>query len=220
MRIKNRKLEKLRRQKMNTASRKAKMFKDGDIITMDGEEEMTMEDETSPAKSQKGKNSYRVRKNMAKGLPDDEGKNTKVTLELLQKLHYKDIGQSLPDDFKPETYITDHEDSEKEDDSVFDYFFPGSKTKKPKNVKGDNYSEKIFNIKKEAQNSKYLNPIKGNHDVIFEDETQYKSGTESRKVPKSHRSIQPSNPGQSFKSHRRAESQVSLHSKGTKALIK
>ena len=98
-------------------------------------------------KQKQNKGSYRVRNNLAKGLDLYEGKNTKITLELLQQLHYKDINQSQPDDFSPDRFVTDPEDSG-DDDSVFDCFFPGSKKKKPKaNKKGENYSERIMNIK-------------------------------------------------------------------------
>jgi len=114
-------------------------------------------------------------------------------------------------------YITEGDDDE--DNSVFDYFFPGNKKKKPKNnIKGQNYSEKIMNMKREYNDSK--GAIRGNHDVNFEDpDSMYKSDKESRRT-KTNRSIQPSNPGQSKKSHRRVESQLALHSKGNKDLIK
>jgi len=165
--------------------------------------------------SPSNKLSYRAQKNKEKGLPEEEGLNTKVTLDLLQKLHYKDIQQSMPDDFKPEKYVTDVDDDE-EDDSVFDYFFPGNKKKKPKkNAKGNNYSEKIMNIKREFGDTKSK---RQGQDVIFEEqESMYKSDKESRRT-KTNRSIQPSNPGQSKKSHRRVESQIALHSKANKDL--
>lgn len=168
--------------------------------------------------SQQIKQSYRVRKNISKGLPPDEGKNTKVTLELLQKLHYKDINQSKPDDFKPEKYVTDGDD-EADEDSVFDYFFPGNKKKKPKkDIKGVNYSERIMNIKREYTASK--GGTNGGNDVVFEEpESMYKSDKESR-APKTNRSRQPSNPGQSKKSHRRVESQINLHSRANKDFVK
>lgn len=100
----------------------------------------------------------------------------------------------MKDDFQPQM-VTDSED-ENEEDSVFDYFFPGMKKKKPKKIKGENYSEKIMNIKREYGSKQ--NPVKGSHDVIFEEqESMYKSEKGSAKHVKSHRSIQPSNPGQS-----------------------
>lgn len=102
---------------------------------------------------------------------------------------------------------------------MFDYFFPGNKKKKPKRVKGENYSEKIMNIKKEININKN-NPMKGNHDVVFEEgESMYKSEKGSTKN-KTHRSIQPSNPAQSSKKHRRAGSQITLHGKANKELFK
>lgn len=216
----NRKLERLRKQKLNTANRQRKVYVDGQSMIDDGQSSIadggkgqSIKQDESP-KPQKG--SYRIRKNLAKGLPVEEGKNTKVTMELLQKLHYKDIEQSKPDDFKPENYITDPDDDE--DDSVFEYFFPGNKKKKPKKkVKGENYSEKIMNIKKEYNDYK---TVRLNQDVVYEEqESMYKSDKESRNT-KSHRSIQPSNPGQSKKAHRRVESQITLPSKANKELLK
>lgn len=150
---------------------------------------------------------------MAKGLDPNEGKNTKVTLELLQKLHYKDINQSQPDDFSPDRFVTDPEDTG-DDDSVFDYFFPGSKKKKPKAAKkGENYSERIMNIKKTTGLNR-AGPIRASHEVAFEEQNStYKSDRDSNKNPKSHRSIQPSNPNQSKKSMRGTQSQANLNSR-------
>lgn len=189
--------------RLNNAMKKGNLDDDG-ISEMGG----GMYDQTPNQKQ-----SYRVRKNKEKGLPEDEGLNTKVTLDLLQKLHYKDIQQSMPDDFKPEKYVTEPDDDD-EDESVFDYFFPGNKKKKPKkNTKGNNYSEKIMNMKREYNGT---GQSRMNQDVIFEEpESMYKSDKESRRT-KTNRSIQPSNPAQSKKSHRRAESQVALHNKGNK----
>lgn len=109
--------------------------------------------------------------------------------------------------------MTDPEDTG-DDDSVFDYFFPGSKKKKPKtNKKGENYSERIMNIKKDFKTNR-AGPIKANHEVAFEEQNStYKSDKESNKNPKSHRSIQPSNPNQSKKSMRGAQSQANLNPK-------
>jgi len=109
----NRKLERLRRQKMNTESKQRDAYyenhyagEDDDIMNhSDGHHNQQSYNGASPKKD-----SYRVRKNISKGLDPEEGKNTKVTLELLQKLHYKDIEQSLPDDFNPEKFVTDPED--------------------------------------------------------------------------------------------------------------
>lgn len=209
------KLERQRQQKINTASKQRKIYVDGQSVLDENASSYTESQyQKSPTKDD-NKNSYRLRKNKAKGLPPEEGKNTKVTLELLQKIHYQDIEQSMKDDFKPEM-VTDEENEE--DDSVFNYFFPGNKNKKPKKVKGENYSEKIMNMKKEYNTKDKM--IRGNHDVIFEDqESMYKSEKETNKAPKSHRSIQPSNPGQSKKSHRRVESQINLHS-SSKDLLK
>jgi hypothetical protein len=224
------KLERLRKAKMNTASKQRKAITDGKSAYdarsayddgLSSYESVKQQIQPEPSELSPKRAGYRVRKNISKGLDPEEGKNTKVTLELLQKLHYKDIEQSLPDDFRPEKFITDPEDNNsQDDDSVFDYFFPGSKKKKPKKVKGENYSEKIMNIKKELNQNK-MNPVMGNRDVIFEEqESMYKSDKEGSKNTKSHRSIQPSNPGQSFKSHRRAGSQINLHPKNAKPLVK
>lgn len=203
------------RMKMNTASKQRKVYVDGHSQFDDGTTSVAPSVKLPLDESPTGRGSYRVRKNLSKGLDPNEGKNTKVTLELLQKLHYKDIEQALPDDFKPEKFVTEPEDND-DDDSVFDYFFPGNKKKKPKNVKGDNYSEKILNIKKELSQ----NPARGGNEVGFEDkESTYRSDKGSAKPVKSQRSIQPSNPAQSKKMHRRVESQVLLHPKGGKGLI-
>ena len=63
-----------------------------------------------------------------------KAKIPKFSLELLQKLHYKDINQSQPDDFSPDRFVTDPEDTG-DDDSVFDYFFPGNKKRNPRQTK-------------------------------------------------------------------------------------
>ena len=146
-----RKLQRLRKQKMNTASKKLKVYIDG--YSKYEDEVMSIPQYSIKSfQNLEIKDSYQIRKSISKGLPPDEGKNTKLTLELLQKLHYKDIELSKKDDFQLQM-VTDLED-ENEKDSVFDYFFPGMKKKKPKKVKGDNYSERIMNIKREYGSKK------------------------------------------------------------------
>ena len=48
-----------------------------------------------------------VRKNVKEGNPIDDGKNQKVTLDLLQHMHYSDIAQNLPDDFQPNDVLAE-----------------------------------------------------------------------------------------------------------------
>lgn len=52
-------------------------------------------------------NSYRVLDNMRRGLDPNENKNTKVTLELLQKMDYKDLQTKDEDtNFKPSDVVS------------------------------------------------------------------------------------------------------------------
>jgi hypothetical protein len=196
----NRKLERNRKQKMNTANRQRKVYVDGKSVIDHGYDTVDVRSKETYNKREESpieqKESYRVRKNKSKGLPDEEGKHTKVTMELLNKLHYKDIMQNLPDDFKPEKYITEDDGEDDGEESVFRYFFPGEEKKKPKKkVKGENYSEQIMNMKREINDN---NAAKLKQDVAFEkQELMYKSEKESRNNAKTNRSIQPSNPAQS-----------------------
>jgi hypothetical protein len=107
-------------------------------------------------------NSYRVLENMKRGLDPEANKNTKVTMELLQKMDYKDLKTNDDDNFKPTDVIAQSEpgeDSPSDDDSVFDYLFPDKHDKKEekklksnKAVVGKNeFSEKVYNLKKEAK---------------------------------------------------------------------
>ena len=96
--------------------------------------------------------SYLVRKNVKEGNPIDDGKNQKVTLDLLQHMHYSDIAQNLPDDFQPNDVLaerTEFEDSSSDSSILMSY---KSKRKKKKTAvtdatKPSNYSEKIFSLK-------------------------------------------------------------------------
>jgi hypothetical protein len=190
----NKKLERNRKQKMNTANKQRKVYVDGKSFIDKGYDTVDVRSKEAYNKGEESpidqKGSYRVKNNQSKGLPDEEGKHTKVTMELLNKLHYKDIMQNLPDDFNPEKYVTEN-DEDDDGESVFGYFFPGEEKKKPKKkVKGDNYSEQIMNMKRE---------INDNNAAKLKQELMYKSEKEKeiRNNAKTNRSIQPSNPAQS-----------------------
>lgn len=46
-------------------------------------------------------------RNAKLGLPMDEGKNLKVTLEDLERMKFEDIWENKPDDFKPQDILED-----------------------------------------------------------------------------------------------------------------
>jgi len=71
-------------------------------------------------------NSYRALDNLKRGLDPEEGKNTKVTLELLQQMDYEDVAANDSDDFKPDLIMneSDINDNSEEEESVFNYLFP------------------------------------------------------------------------------------------------
>jgi hypothetical protein len=70
-------------------------------------------------------------KNRELGLPSQEGRNLKVTLEDLEKMNYKDIWEHRDDDFKPSDVIVykkkvieDYEQDDNTDtDDVSRYIF-------------------------------------------------------------------------------------------------
>lgn len=104
-------------------------------------------------------NSYWVLDNMRRGLDPNENKNTKVTLELLQKMDYKDLEtKDDENNFKPSDVVSvKPTESESDDGSVFNYLFPEglekkekSSTKSKKALIGKNdLSEKLYNMKKD-----------------------------------------------------------------------
>lgn len=115
-------------------------------------------------------NSYRVINNLKVGEEVEANKNTKVTLELLQKMDFEDIDGDDSDNFRPSDVLLpeDQNSNSEEEESVFNYLFPdGLKKKHDKDnsraIVGKNqFSEKVYNLKKKGKKGrKRKGPVKG-----------------------------------------------------------
>jgi hypothetical protein len=108
--------------------------------------------------------------NLKVGEEVEANKNTKVTLELLQKMDFEDIDGDDSDNFRPSDVLLpeDQNSNSEEEESVFNYLFPdGLKKKHDKDnsraIVGKNqFSEKVYNLKKKGKKGrKRKGPVKG-----------------------------------------------------------
>ena len=58
-------------------------------------------------------NGYMKIRNQNLGLPYDEGKNLKLTLEDLERMTYQDISENKPDEFKPSLILREENNHQK-----------------------------------------------------------------------------------------------------------